>query len=233
LFHVDTRLCPTRQSAGPGASLARQPFAFVRLFEQLHTETEAFHAEADEDALQLLGAVGVADYWRFLIRTYGFVVPVERAIVQAPDVGDVVDVRRFHKHNLLRQDLLELGMQPREIDRLPQCPVPKLELAEDALGWAYVIERSTLGHSNLFRHLGMVMPGQMAFTSAYLKCYFGAIGEMWRSFGVALDRFAEPRRSHRVIEAAKAAFHALGSWRLHHDDFEQEPPSDSGMKKSA
>jgi heme oxygenase len=106
----------------------------VRLFEQLHTDTEAFHAEADEDALQLFGAIGVADYRRFLVRTYGFVVPVERAIVRAPHVDAALDVRRFHKHNLLRQDLLELGMQPHEIECLPQCPVPRFELAEDALG---------------------------------------------------------------------------------------------------
>lgn len=204
----------------------------MHLLEQLQAETEAFHAEADGDALQLVGPVGVADYWRFLVRTHGFVTPVERAIVQVVGIGRVVDVRRFHKHNLLRQDLLAFGMQPDEVDHLPQCPVPQFGSVEEALGWGYVVERSTLAHSNLFRHLGMVMPGDVAFTSAYLKCYFGAIGEMWRSFGNALDRYADPPHSKRVIDSARSAFRAQRTWR-HNHDFEHEPPSDSGVRRSA
>lgn len=216
-----------------GALLARPARVRVAsLLDQLHTETEAFHAEADADALELLGPVAVADYWRFLVRTYGFVASVERAIAQTPGLDDVVDMRRFHKHTLLRQDLLAFGMLSEDIHRVSQCVVPRFTAVEQALGWAYVIERSTLGHSNLFRHLGMVMPGNVAFTSAYLKCYFGAVGEMWRSFGEALERYAHPARARRVIDAAKAAFRAQRSWRYDHD-FESEPPSDSGIKRIA
>jgi heme oxygenase len=217
-----------------GASLARtRDGVVVRVLERLHTETEVFHAEADEDIRMLFDAIGPADYWRYLVRTYGFIAPVERAVVQAPGIGEALDIRRFHKHNLLRQDLLELGMQPAEVDQLPQCPVPAFATAEEALGWAYVVERSTLGHSNLFRHLGMVIPGTVAFTSTYLKCYFGAVGEMWRSFGNALERFAEPPESQRLLDAAAAAFHALRTWRQSHDDFEHEPPSETDLLRSA
>ena len=204
----------------------------VRLLEQLSTATAAFHVEADADVLQLLGPVGVADYWRFLVRAYGFVMPVELAITQVAGLDDVLDIRRFHKHSLLRQDLLAFGMQADEIDRVAQCPVPHLSSPPEALGWAYVIERSTLGHSNLFRHLGLVMPGDIAFTAAYLKCYFGAIGEMWRSFGNALDHYADTPDSQRLIDAAKTAFRARRTWRRKHD-FEQEPPSESGLQRSA
>ena len=204
----------------------------VRLLDELQTETESLHAEADEEAIQLLGPVAVADYWRFLIRTYGYVAPVERSILAAPGVANVLDVRRFHKNQLLQQDLLEFGMRAEEIDGLPQCTVPVFDSAAEALGWAYVVERSTLGHTNLFRHLALVIPGEVAFTSTYLKCYFGSVGEMWRAFGNALDRFSEPIESRRVIDAAKTAFRTLRTWRHHQEDFEREPPSEPGLKSA-
>ena len=202
------------------------------LLERLQAETESFHEEADEDARRLLGRVGVADYWRFLARTYGFVLPVESTILSAPRAGELLDLRRFHKHNLLRQDLLQLGMHADEIEQLPRCTVPLFERPEDALGWAFVIERSTLGHTRLFHHLATVMPGEVAFTSAYLKCYFGAVGEMWRSFGNALDRIVEPSSADRVVEAAQTAFRVLRAWRRNRD-VESAPPSDAGMQQSA
>jgi heme oxygenase len=204
----------------------------VALLERLHAETETFHDEADEDAHQLFGRIAVADYWRFLARTYGFVLPVELAILAAPRVGGVLDVRRFHKHHLLRQDLLGLGMRPEEIEQLPRCAVPVLDGPDEALGWAFLIERTTLGHTKLFHHLATVMPGEVAFTSTYLKCYFGAVGEMWRSFGNALDGVSEPSRANTVVEAAKTAFRVLRAWRRNRD-FESEPPSDAGMQRSA
>lgn len=204
----------------------------MALLERLQAETNGFHDEADDDARRLFGRISVADYWRFLARTYGFVLPVEAAILAAPRVSDVVDVRRFHKHNLLRQDLLGLGMHSEEIEQLPRCTVPVLTSPDEALGWAFVIERSTLGHTKLFHHLATVMPGEVAFTSTYLKCYFGAVGEMWRSFGHALDGVIEPSRADTVIEAATTAFRVLCSWRRNRD-FESEPPSDAGMQRSA
>lgn len=213
-------------------SFARGPAGVVRLLDELQTETESLHADADEEAIQLLGPVGVADYWRFLVRTYGFVAPVERSILAAPWIAEALDVRRFHKNQLLQQDLLEFGMRADEIDRLPQCTVPMFDGAEEALGWAYVVERSTLGHTNLFRHLALVIPGDVAFTSTYLKCYFGSVGEMWRAFGNALDRFSEPGQRRRVIESAKTAFRALRTWRHHREDFEREPPSEPGLKSA-
>lgn len=202
----------------------------MRLLDELQAETESLHAEADEEAIQLLGPVSVADYWRFLVRTYGFVGPVERSILAAPGLEEVLDARRFHKAQLLRRDLLELGMRSEEVDRLPQCTVPLFDSAEEALGWAYLIERSALGHTNLFRHLALVIPGDVAFTSTYLKCYFGAVGEMWCTFGNALDKFSDPMQSRRVIESAKTAFRTFRSWRHHHEDFKSEPPSEPGLK---
>lgn len=197
----------------------------MRLVDRLHEETSAFHADADDEAVKLLGPVSPADYWAFLCRTYGFVFPVERSLESVPALSRYIDVRRFRKHELLRRDLLSFGMTVEQLEQLRQCTVPLFDSAEESFGWAYLIERSTLGHHNLFRHLGTLLPGDVAFTSSYLKCYFGSVGDMWRGFGRALDLLPETS-AQRVIDAAKLAFTTFRSWR-HHQDHGRFP-SDSG-----
>jgi heme oxygenase len=187
----------------------------MQLLDRLGAETASLHAEVDEDARALLGAATAADYRRFLICTYGFTCPVERAIADVPGIEKYVDPRRFRKHELLRRDLSGFRMTSDEIGRIAQCTVPLLETRQEALGWAYPIERAALKHTQLYHHLATEIPGDVAFTSSYLKCYFGAVGEAWKSFGRALDTVAaRPPQARRVVEAARAAFRCYRSWQL-------------------
>jgi heme oxygenase len=154
-----------------------------------------------------------------LTRTYGFVLPLECAIARTPEIVMHADLRRYQKQQLLRRDLEGYRMRPEDIERLPRCSVPHFDTPEEALGWAYVIERSTLSHGNLFRHLASVMPGDMIYTSSYLKCYFGAVGENWKEFTDTLDAFAtRPDRIRRLVDSAKSAFHVHRAWRRMHDE---------------
>lgn len=131
-------------------------------------------------------SAGYRDYLRL---TYSFVVPSERAILATPDIERHVDVRRFRKADLLRRDLTAL----RIIDELPMCSVPIFELPEQALGWAYLLERSTLQHAALFRHIASTIPGEVAFASSYLKCRVGRVGDSRRHAGAAHDPGDRPR----------------------------------------
>jgi heme oxygenase len=187
----------------------------MRLLDRLGAETEPFHADADEDVRQLLGPASADDYRRFLIRTYGFTCPVERSIASVPGIEQYLDPRRLRKHELLRRDLSGFHMKADQISRIVQCPVPLIDSPQEALGWAYPIERAALGHSQLFHHLAAIMPGEVAFTSSYLKCYFGAVGEAWKSFGRVLEVFADkPQHARRIVEAARAAYRCHRAWRL-------------------
>lgn len=191
----------------------------MHAIERLGAQTEEYHAQADADALQLLGAVTAADYRDFLAAVYGFVQPLERSLAATVDLDRIVDTRRFTKAELLRRDLQSFRMSPAQIDQLPQCTVPVFSSPEEALGWAYPIERSTLGHTNVYRHLARVIPGDVAFTSSYLKCYFGMIGESWKLFADAVDRIgANEIRLQRVIDAARTAFRTHAAWRHRHED---------------
>jgi len=186
----------------------------MRLIDRLSAETVPFHADADEDVRVLLGAATAADYRRFLIRTYGFTCPVERAIANVPGIERHIDPRRLRKHELLRRDLSGFQMTADQIGLIPQCPVPLIETPQQALGWLYPIERAALRHTQLFHHLAAVIPGDVAFTASYLKCYFGAVGAAWKTFGRALDSVGErPQQARRVVEAAREAFHCQRDWR--------------------
>lgn len=188
----------------------------MSLIDQLGVATAQHHAATNEPLL--FGAPTRADYRHYLTRMYGFVLPVERAILASPGIERIVEPARFHKQELLRRDLTGLRLSAEQIGKLPLAAVPALETPEAALGWAHLIERSTLQHGDLYRHLARALPGDIAFSSNYLKCYVGMVGEMWRVFGLALEVFTPNlARRERLIEGANAAYLAFGEWRLLHD----------------
>jgi heme oxygenase len=185
----------------------------VRLIDLLDLETAPFHREVDNDLLE--NPVSPRGYQRYLARTYGFVAPIERSIITTPSIEQYTDLRRFTKEELLRRDLLALHYTTHQIDQLPQCSVPLFDTPAEALGWAYFIERSTLFHQALFRHVASCIPGDVAFASSYLKCYFGSVGEMWRGFADSLDMLVRDDEAarHQAIEGARTAFHFYQRWR--------------------
>jgi heme oxygenase len=149
------------------------------------------------------------------MRVLGFVLPSERAILSTPRIQRYVDLRRFQKHEHLRRDLAALRLTPEQIGDLPRCSVPLFDTAEEALGWAYPIERSTLRHGEVLRHFASVAPGEVAHASSYLEYYLERSEAMWRGFGDALAAFeSDPEQAQSVIESAKASFRVYRTWQF-------------------
>jgi heme oxygenase len=185
----------------------------MALIDELGVETEKYHAAVEEELL--LRSPTPVDYRRYLTRMYGFVLPLERAILSTPRIEQHAPPRWFHKHELLRRDLAGARLTPEQIGELPLCEVPVFGSPAEALGWAYVIERSALKHGELYRHLAWIIPGTIAFSSFYLKCYVGMVGEVWRSFGSTLEVFETDFAARaRLFDAAGAAFRCLRQWRF-------------------
>jgi heme oxygenase len=94
-------------------------------------------------------------------------------------------------------------VRPQELSKVPLCPrIGTFDSVEDALGWLYVVERKTLLHSAMLRHLTVRMPQVMALASLYLSCYDHTAGTRWRDLGTALDRFATPESAGQIVAAA-------------------------------
>ncbi|HEY5927054.1 MAG TPA: biliverdin-producing heme oxygenase [Kofleriaceae bacterium] len=170
------------------------------LDEALATESRALVQTATPEA-----------YRQYLARLFGFIAPLERSLAKFPDLRSAVDTRRFDKHELLRRDLEALNTRASELVCCSEIPI--FNDVQTALGWAYVMERSSLGHTALFQALASLMPREAAFAASYVKCYFGAIGESWRNFVEALDAAATSElETTRIIAAAQDASSAYVAW---------------------
>jgi heme oxygenase len=187
------------------------------MIERLNDETRIHHAEVDGDFdLLFRDDAASTHYQYFLMRVYGFEAPLESALAMTPNLGLMLDLRERQKTSFLAQDLLALGLRPQELAELPLCLViPTYRGAAEALGWMYVVERSTLAHSVIRRHLLTKLPREMRYASAYLQAYSGVIGARWREFGIKLDDVARtPAISDRIVEAANEAFRCQRRWMM-------------------
>jgi heme oxygenase len=143
---------------------------------------------------------------------YGFESPVESAIQMTPGIGERVDLRGRVHLKLLVSDLIALGVS--SVEKLPRCrSVFPFRSVEDALAWAYVVERNMLLHGILRRHLERRLPEQIARAGAYLAGNERAVGSRMRELGGALDSVATtPGSVERIIVAAHAAFRCQRHW---------------------
>jgi len=185
------------------------------MIERLNEETRAHHAEAEADFDMLFEAETTPrHYLLFLVRVYGFEAPLESTLSMTPNLELMIDLKERTKAGYLAQDLMALGLRPSEIAELPQClAIPQFRGAAEALGWMYVIERTTLAHSVVRRHLLTRLPREVRNASNYLSSYTGVVGTRWRKFGTTLDDVARmPEIASRVVAAAGEAFRCQRRW---------------------
>ena len=187
----------------------------MRALQRLDDETSHLRVDADAEASALLGVTTAADYERYLSRAFGFVAPLERCLLDTPGLGLFLDTKRLRKHLLIEHDLQALGLKPLEVQSIPQCMwIPWFEDAWTALGWAFVIERNTLGFPAVFRQLASALPGEAAFAASYLKVYAGATGEMWKSFTNGIEAAStSPAQLDKIVSGAAAGYRSFRRWR--------------------
>lgn len=185
------------------------------MIERLNAETRVHHAESEADFDILFASQTTpTNYMVFLMRLYGFEAPLESTLASTPNLELMIDLLERAKTDFLVRDLIALGLKPQTVAELPQCmAIPQFRGAAEALGWMYVVERTTLAHSVIRRHLATRLPREMRNASNYLSCYTGVVGMRWRQFGAVLDDVARlPAIADRVIVAANEAFRCQRRW---------------------
>lgn len=183
--------------------------------ELLDEQTSHLRTDAEAELASFYRVTTPEQYYRFLGRSYGFIAPLERSLLDTADIELVLDTRRFGKHRMLEQDLQTAGMKLIEIQSLPQCMwIPWFDDVHTALGWAYVAERSVQTLPSLYRHLASTLPGQAAFGATFLKYYAAGSGAMWSSFVQSVARASsEPEHVEAVIAGAKVGYRFFRRWR--------------------
>ena len=184
-----------------------------QMLTRLQMETRVLHPEADSPWVELMSIEVTRErYIETLVATYGFEAPIESALAMTPAASTTLSLRQRARSGFIVQDLLGLGFSPSRIARLPQCcqVVPFRDVSE-ALGWMYVVERSTLLHETVRHHLEARLPGIHAWS--YLSAYEGVAGKRWQDLGHVLDVVALTHDTgDEIVAAAKEAFATLHNW---------------------
>ena len=181
---------------------------------KLNMATRHSHADVDEPWLDLLRPkVSRADYLGHLVRTYGVLAPFEGACKYTPGLNRILDLVQQTRAGLIAQDLLALGLSPVQVATVPQChAITTFRNVPEALGWLYVVERSTLLQAGIRRHLVAELP-EVEHACAYLSAYEGRTSEHWMTFGRLLDRIgAKPEVANEIMNAAQNGFDTVKKW---------------------
>jgi heme oxygenase len=182
---------------------------------RLNLDTQAFHAEVDAPWLELTGqSVTRGHYVAQLSRVFGFEAPLEGALAYTTNLGSIIDLRRHMRSGLIAQDLLSLDVTPAQLTAIPQCTkIVPFSTATEALGWLYAMERATLLHELVHRHLA---PGisSMGTACAYISAYANGIAaDRWEELGDAMELVAiSPVSVEDMTTAAIAAFECAEDW---------------------
>ncbi|HUS27711.1 MAG TPA: biliverdin-producing heme oxygenase [Kofleriaceae bacterium] len=181
---------------------------------RLNAATRQWHSAVDDSWLELLRpTVTVTDYLAQLVRTYGLVAPFESACKYTPGLARVVvDLRRVGRAGLIAQDLLELDLTPSQVASIATCPeITMFATTREALGWLYVVERTTLLADGLLRHVRSSLP-QVVNATRYLEAFSNDMS-YWSRFGRVIDdATVEPGAAAEIERAACEAFEAAHSW---------------------
>lgn len=181
---------------------------------QLNLATHAYHAEIDAPWLELTtGHVTLGHYVQQLSRVFGFEGPVEGVLAYAPDLGNVIDIRRRARAGLIAQDLIALELTPTQLTLIPQCPsVAPFQTSAEALGWLYALERASMLH-DLVRHHLLTHTPDLDVAVSYLRAFRGAAAERWAELGDAIDAVATSSTIFdSMAEAASTAFDCAHDW---------------------
>jgi heme oxygenase len=174
---------------------------------------EALHQHPGFSAL-IEGRLTMAEYRALLARLHGFHWPLERVLRAASDETLLgFDVLGREKAQLLRDDLLWLGVQPQEIEFGPACDfVPAVRTHAELLGQLYVVEGAGLGGRILARKLdGLLGAGALDGRRFFLGR--PAPDPLpWAVFCRRLEAWAERDDRLAMARSAERTFRALQQW---------------------
>ena len=181
---------------------------------KLNVATRYDHADVDEPWLSLLKpTISRGAYLNQLVRMFGFVAPFESACKYTPALSAVVDLVQYTRAGLIAQDLLSLGLSASQVASIPQCQaITTFRSVPEAMGWIYVVERTTMLQHGIRRHLLEHLP-EVDHACSYLAAYEQRVTEQWPVFGRLLDRVgAQPEVAIEVVDAARTGFDTVKRW---------------------
>jgi heme oxygenase (biliverdin-IX-beta and delta-forming) len=181
----------------------------------LKERTRPLHAMVEREVNIFRRIATPEDYTRLLARFYGFYLPLDARLADAPGLSSLgIDFVRRSKAPLLRADLAVLGWSEAQVREIPLCTeLPDLNTLSRALGTLYVVEGATLGGQIIGRQLSQ----NLDVTPERGGCFFASYGEnvpaMWASFGVSVVAYANTADiESSIVQSACDTFSAFIRW---------------------
>jgi heme oxygenase len=161
-------------------------------------------------------AVTRADYLDALLRTFGFIAPLESACKYTAGIERWLP-GPFTRAGMIAQDLVALGMVPSLMTRVPQCEeITTFRSVSEALGWLYVVKRAATVYEGLRSHLIARVPNLESGCS-FLAATEGIANARLASFAVVVERVAAAEGPSEIVSAACDAFACARRWDLQVD----------------
>lgn len=180
---------------------------------RLGFETSMHHAHADEDRLAAMSIATLDAYRRFLLRVWGFEMPVERAMLQVPEV-DSGFIENSCRSARLRADLHALGYTDQVLTIQPTLANVNVRTGAQALGWLFVLERHSMLSGLICRQLQFVLGSQIEPSLQYFSACGETAGTRLRRFGEAVSLYARKFTPSAIIAGAQEAFRTQRQWYL-------------------
>jgi len=206
-YHVCSRLHPGRTLV---ANASAELMETSRVVTRLDAALQGTAKISDIRWWTLVASATVERYRRHLSDIYGFEAAFEAAIAYTPGLVQVMGHKPVTRAGLVATDLLNLGMTPHEIANLPQSAIAPFHDPAIALGWWYVVDKSTRTFSDWYERLAIQMPGCDAF--AYLSSMRDA-DDHWVQLGQLLDRIATTAEVEAAVtQGVHQAVQAERTW---------------------
>lgn len=184
-----------------------------RMRARLDMDTRPYHDELDA-SFRRLTTPGLtrAMFVDALSQMYGFEGSVESAAAYTPRLHAMIDLRRRALSGYLAQDLMNLGITAGQVAQLPQCLIAPFADPAEALGWLYVVERSSVLHETVLRHVEARLP-QSSHGCSFLAASARGTTERWNELECVLDRVGQdPAAANRILSAAHDASRCAINW---------------------
>ncbi len=182
---------------------------------KLRTQTAPYHANLEEAGLssRLMDAgLTIETYRNILIAFYGFIIPAETNYYSNP-LTIFPSLSQYKRGDLVRQDLLFLGLSENELNNLPQYTGAPFQNEAEIVGCLYVLEGSKLGGQMISRHLRDKLKFINEEGTMFFSAHGAETGRYWKEFIDSLCSYAvDTMQEEEIIEGAKQTFSGFGEW---------------------
>ena len=152
-----------------------------------------------------------------LLADYAFYLSCMAAIIKAydtvllPQLTNVInDVENRYKYEAIAKDLVYLAEKGATVKHLACFELPALPTIEAKMGFAYVIEGSTLGGRYILNHVRKILQVDETNGAAYFAGYVAETGKMWEVFLATFNAFAAASTlKEDIIHGAQAGFESI------------------------